>query len=111
VYLAEYTPARKAPVAGKGPADAGRRGGEADVCTDSKQHDDASHDSCSRTRLYCLMEDGHEGECWVFSKHCIDVAEAEEDGQDHGEAQGAVDGNTRHDGAGDDNLRVLDLLG
>lgn len=85
-YLAQPAPARQTPVPGKSPADARSRSSKTYVCTDGKYHDDGSHHSCARSRLDCLMEDRHEGECRILCKNCIDVAEAEQHAEHHDKA-------------------------
>lgn len=58
-----------------------------------------------------LVEDLHEGVAGGRVHGVVDVGECEQRGQDHGEAEGAVEGEAGEDGSGDHDGRVADFFG
>ena len=57
-----------------------------------------------------MREDLDEREACRGSEGRLDVTDAEEDGDEHGEAEGAVDADAGEEGVGHDGRRVLDLF-
>ena len=94
-----------------GPVQAGGGGHDRGGSADGHDDQDRRHDGGARLGARGVFEDGHEGVARVGGQGGLDVAQAVDEGQEHAEAERAVDEEAGHDGPGDDDFRVADFFG
>lgn len=102
---------RQAVVAGEGPGHAGGGGDEADGGEIDEGEDDAGHCGGAAGGVCGLQEDFHEGVTRGGFLGGFDVAGAEEDGDEGGETEDAVEDGGGDHGFGHHGRGVLDFLG
>ena len=110
-YVAPDSPARDTTVASERPelARGGSQHGQG--CADTDNNEDGGQAQCTCDRAGCLLEDFHEGVARRRFKGRINTAHAEESGDQHGESQSAVDGNTEENGTGNDDRGMVYFFG
>ena len=90
LHLADISTPRHTAITGKGPHLTRRGGQDGDGGEDHEGEDERGHGCGAGDAVGCLVEDLDEGEAGWGREGVVDVPDAEEDREEHGEAESAV---------------------